>query len=100
MSKRCKPLLNGEGSFAPNGQMAKSGLNKSIKDAGWGKFTEMIRWEVESTGSYAIAVNPRNTSQMCSGCGTMVKKTFTNASMIALQVVCLCLEIIMRLSIY
>ena len=74
MSKRCKPVPNEEGSFAPNGQSAKSGLNKSSYDAGWGKFIEMIRYKVESTGSYAIAVNPRNTSQMCSGCGTMVKK--------------------------
>jgi len=69
MSKRCKPLLDGQGGFAPNGQMAKSGLNKSIYDAGWGKFTAMIRYKVESTGSYAIAVNPRNTSQRCSGSG-------------------------------
>jgi len=27
-SKQCKPLPNGEGSFAPDGQMAKSVLNK------------------------------------------------------------------------
>lgn len=74
MSKRCKPVENEDGSFAPNGQAAKSGLNKSIHDAGWGKFIEMIKYKAESAGSYAIAVNPRNTSQRCSGCGTMVKK--------------------------
>jgi putative transposase len=37
-----------------NGAAAKSGLNKSINDAGWG---------------ILIAVNPRHTSQRCTQCG-------------------------------
>ena len=75
MTQRCKPVQTEEGGFAPNGQTAKSGLNKSIYDAGWGKFIAMLTYKAESAGSYAIAVNPRNTSQICSGCGTIVKKT-------------------------
>jgi putative transposase len=54
--------------------MAQGRFSKSIHDAGWGKFIDMIRYKVESTGGYAIAVNPRNTSKKCSGCGEMVKK--------------------------
>ena len=75
MAQRCKPVQTEGGGFASNGQTAKSGLNKSIYDAGWGKFIAMLIYKAESAGSYAIAVNPYNTSQICSGCGTIVKKT-------------------------
>jgi putative transposase len=47
---------------------------KSIHDAGWGKFIEMIKYKAESAGSYSKAVNPYHTSQTCSSCGTIVKK--------------------------
>jgi len=67
-------MPNGAGRIGPSGQLAKSGLKKSIPTAGWGKFIEMRHCKVESTGSYAIAVNPRHTSQMGSGCGTTAKK--------------------------
>jgi len=78
MSKRCKPVQNEDGNFAPNGQAAKSGLNKSIHDAGWGKFIAMIKYKAESAGVYAIAVNPRNTSKMCSGCGAIIEKKLSD----------------------
>jgi putative transposase len=77
MSKRCKPVQTEEG-FAPNGQSRKSGLNKSIHDAGWGMFIAMINYKAESAGCYAIAVNPRNTSQICSGCGTVIEKNLSD----------------------
>jgi len=74
MSKRCRSVENEDGSFAPNGQSAKSGLNKSINDAAWGKFIAMVIYKVEDTGKYAVAINPRNTSQICSNCGALEKK--------------------------
>lgn len=55
-------------------KMAQGRFAKSIHDAGWGKFIEMIKYKAESAGTYAISVNPKNTSQMCSDCGTIVKK--------------------------
>src|ERR1017187_7199211 len=79
-SRRCKPLPNEDGSFAPNGQSAKSGLNKSIYDAPWGKFIAMVIYKVEDTGKYAIAVNPGNTSQVCSNCGTFLRKELRQRS--------------------
>jgi len=100
MFKRCRPLPDLAGGFSLNGQWAKSGLNKSIYEASWGKFIKMIDYKVESTGWYAIAVNPRNPPQVCPGCGTMVKKTSTNASLIAPYAFFLCIELIMHLSIY
>jgi putative transposase len=52
----------------------KYNLEKHILDAGWGKFISMINYKAEEAGSYAIAINPKNTSQKCSRCGTFVKK--------------------------
>jgi putative transposase len=61
-------------------QMTQGRFAKSIHDAGWGKFIDMIKYKAESAGVYAIAVNPRNTSQICSGCGTIVKKEINQRS--------------------
>lgn len=54
--------------------MTSGRFAKSIHDAGWGAFIEMIKYKAESAGAYAIAVNPKHTSQICSSCGTIVKK--------------------------
>ena len=55
-------------------QMIQGNFAKSIHDVGWGKFIAMLSYKAESAGSYAVAVNPYHTSQICSGCGTLVKK--------------------------
>ena len=49
-------------------------LNKHIGDASWSSFISMVKYKAESAGTYAIAVNPKGTSQKCSGCGAVVKK--------------------------
>ncbi|WP_240506584.1 RNA-guided endonuclease InsQ/TnpB family protein [Thermoactinospora rubra] len=48
---------------------AKSGLNRSILDAGWGVFLTVLAHKAESAGRELIAVEPRNTSRTCSRCG-------------------------------
>ncbi|MFJ7267490.1 RNA-guided endonuclease InsQ/TnpB family protein [Streptomyces sp. NPDC099050] len=58
-----------EGAFLPNGAAAKAGLNKSIKDAGWGVFLTILHAKAESAGREVIAVDPRNTSRTCPQCG-------------------------------
>lgn len=50
------------------------GLNKSIADAAWGQIAQCIMYKAERVGRTAIAVDPRNTSQACSGCGEIVSK--------------------------
>jgi putative transposase len=60
--------------YLPNGAAAKAGLNKSILDAGWSTFTEMVKAKAASAGRVVIFVNPFMTSQLCSGCGAVVKK--------------------------
>ncbi|NUW30807.1 transposase [Nonomuraea sp. SMC257] len=48
---------------------AKSGLNRSILDAGWGVFLTVLAYKAESAGRKLIAVNPANTSRTCAPCG-------------------------------
>lgn len=54
--------------------MAKSYLAKSIHDASWGKFRQMLAYKAAKAGRELVEANPRNTSQACSGCGAIVKK--------------------------
>lgn len=49
-------------------------LAKSIADASWSKLFELTSYKAENAGRKMIQVNPRNTSQNCSGCGKTVKK--------------------------
>jgi len=52
-------------------------LAKSIADAAWSKLVELVAYKAENAGRKLVQVNPRNTSQMCSGCGELVKKELT-----------------------
>jgi IS605 OrfB family transposase len=63
------------GKFLPNGASAKAGLNKSILDAGWSTFTQMVSVKAAWAGRTVLFVNPSKTSQMCPNCGTVRKKT-------------------------
>lgn len=53
-------------------------LSKSISDAGWGDFTRMITYKELQSGGRIVYVNPRNTTQNCSQCGELVKKTLSD----------------------
>jgi putative transposase len=74
LSKAPKPKQDENGKYLPNGAAAKGGLNKSILDAGWNSFTEMVKAKAASAGRTILFVNPAYTSQACSGCGTIRKK--------------------------
>lgn len=54
--------------------MAKGNFAKSILDAAWGQLLFQLTYKAEKAGRYVVAVNPRNTSQKCSGCGAIVRK--------------------------
>ena len=75
MSKRPKPKQDEEGNYLPNGAAAKGGLNKSILDAGWATFQQFCSYKAEYAGRTVLFVNPRYTSQIFSGCGSVKKKT-------------------------
>jgi len=63
------------GQYLPNGAAAKGGLNKSILDAGWGSFVGLCSYKAACAGRTLIKVDPKYTSQICSQCGTVRKKT-------------------------
>lgn len=48
---------------------AKSGLNKSILDQGWGEFRRQLEYKQAWSGGAVLAVDPRNTSRTCPDCG-------------------------------
>jgi putative transposase len=50
-------------------------LARSIADASWSRFVSMLDYKVEKTGGHLIRVDPRNTSQECSGCHELVPKS-------------------------
>ena len=49
-------------------------LNKSIADVAWSQFAQQLFFKAEEAGRKIIAIDPRYTSQICSQCGTIVKK--------------------------
>ena len=74
MSKCPKPKQDENGTYLPNGAAVKGGLNKSILDAGWGQFQQCCIYKAERAGRKVLLVNPKYTSQVCSGCGQIRKK--------------------------
>jgi len=74
LSKAPKPKQGENGEYLHNGAAAKGGLNKSILDAGWYNFTEMVKYKAANAGRSVLFVNPSYTSQACSGCGMVKKK--------------------------
>jgi putative transposase len=55
-------------------EMSEQNFGKSINDAGWNMFANMISYKAESAGCKVIFVNPKNTTQECSRCHDIVKK--------------------------
>ena len=68
MVRRPVPRQCLDGTFEPNGAKAKSGLNRSIQDAGWGQLARMLAYKAEEAGRELRVVAPQFTSQRCSRC--------------------------------
>lgn len=54
--------------------MSRGLFSKGINDVGWGLLLHCIASKAESAGKRVVAVDPRGTSQRCSGCGAVVPK--------------------------
>jgi putative transposase len=52
-------------------------LAKSINDASWSLFRRWLEYFAAKFNSIVVAVNPRMTSQKCSDCGVIVKKSLS-----------------------
>ncbi|MCI7157413.1 MAG: transposase, partial [Solobacterium sp.] len=46
-------------------------LAKAISDSGWRSFLTTLSWIAQKSNKNLILVNPKNTTQMCSTCGTI-----------------------------
>jgi len=53
-------------------------LAKSISDAAWSQFAQWLKYFGKVYGKTISAVAPQYTSQECSNCGNLVKKTLSN----------------------
>ena len=69
MTRRPRPKVAEDGTYELNGAAAKAALNRSILDAGWGVFLEVLHAKAESAGRVVVEVDARNTSRTCSQCG-------------------------------
>jgi putative transposase len=47
----------------------KSGLNRSIHDAGWGRLVEFTSYKAVRAGGRVMKVDPRHSSNECHRCG-------------------------------
>ena len=52
-------------------------LAKSISDASWSMFRSVLTTKAEIAGRRFVAVNPAYTSQTCSGCGDIARKSLS-----------------------
>ncbi len=58
-----------------SGMLKNYHLAKAISDSGWTQFVQILSEKAASAGREVVKVNPRNTSQACSGCGELVGKS-------------------------
>jgi len=49
-------------------------LAKSISDASWNQLVQFTNYKAENAGRTCVQVDPRNTSKLCSACGSIVEK--------------------------
>ena len=66
---KARPDPDQPGQFLPNGAAAKAGLNRSIHDAGWAAFVNILKAKAEEAGRRVVDVDPRHTSDRCEACG-------------------------------
>ena len=71
MSKSASSTIEGPGKHV----RAKSGLNRAILDQGWSEFKRQLKYKLEWLGGVYVEVNPSYTSQKCSSCANIDKKS-------------------------
>ena len=59
------------------GGMSKGLFSKSLHDAGWSLFTSMLEYKAEGAGTKLVFVSANNTTQECSKCNMVVRKSLS-----------------------
>ncbi|TAK14860.1 MAG: transposase, partial [Anaerolineae bacterium] len=80
--KKSRELVNAFGFLAFEDLRIKNMLQnpclaKSISDAAWSQLIQYTTYKAENAGRGVVLVDPRNTSRMCSCCGTLVEKSLS-----------------------
>ena len=90
MVRRARPVPDPEvpGSYLANGAAAKTGLNRSISDAGWAQFRSILAAKAEEAGRQMISVDPRHTSDRCEACGHAARESRVSQAVFR----CVCCE--------
>jgi len=52
-------------------------ISRGIADVAWGQFVQFTTYKAANAGRGVALVNPRGTTQTCSGCGVLVPKDIT-----------------------
>jgi putative transposase len=78
LTKRNKVKQDEDGTYLPNGQSAKSGLNKSWLDAAFGQFFKTLDYIAAKAGAVVISQKPAYTSMVLSCRNEII---FTDCSM-------------------
>jgi putative transposase len=78
--KLCRKIINKYGTIyaedlSIRNMQQNHRLAGAITDVSWADFLAKLSYKAESAGGKVIKVNPRKTSQKCSACGTVAKKT-------------------------
>jgi putative transposase len=60
------------------GMVHNHNLAKNISDVAWNMLVTVTSYKAASAGSMVVLVDPRNTSKMCSRCGTLVNKSLSD----------------------
>lgn len=60
-----------------SGMIRNKHLALSISDASWQTFVSMLEYKLQTLSRILVKVNPAYTSQMCSECGAIVKKSLS-----------------------
>ena len=69
----CAEKLNVKNMTAGGGAHKKA-INRDMCDAAWADFIFKLGYKANATGREFVLVNPKGTSQICSGCGIKVPK--------------------------
>lgn len=66
--------------MSSGGGARKTGLNRSIMSAGWGRLVEMLRYKLAWSGGQLVEVPAAYSSQTCSSCGAVDPKSRVSQS--------------------
>jgi len=71
-------------------KLAKTGMAKSVLDAGWGMLKTQLQYKGQQAGRSVLIVNEKNTTRECSGCGALSGPSGPDMLDVRRRVCCAC----------